>query len=169
MVVTPPTTKNTRLRALNQGRKVYAGRRAPRIFAYLKRKFPVASRSGARLQAQARPPQQLERKAAGEQPPPGTRNPADFLSRHARTATPQEAEEAQETEEYVRMAVERARPLPIPLGEVVTATAQDECLQLAIAATRTGNWRALQRPTPSEHKKLKPDCMHCSIYGKNSP
>ncbi|KAJ1142035.1 hypothetical protein NDU88_008363 [Pleurodeles waltl] len=44
------------------------------------------------------------------------------------------------------MVVERARPLLIPLSEVVEATAQDECLQLAITATRTGNWRALQRP-----------------------
>ncbi|KAJ1162600.1 hypothetical protein NDU88_003068 [Pleurodeles waltl] len=81
MILTPPTTKNTRLRASKQGRKVYAGRRAPRIFAYLKRnpaacpglwEFHAASGSGARLQAQARPLQQLGREAASGLPPPGT-------------------------------------------------------------------------------------------------
>ncbi|KAJ1137731.1 hypothetical protein NDU88_004128 [Pleurodeles waltl] len=43
------------------------------------------------------------------------------------------------------MVIDRARPLPIPLDEVVEATKQGECLQIAVAATRSGDWHQLQR------------------------
>ncbi|KAJ1173123.1 hypothetical protein NDU88_004964 [Pleurodeles waltl] len=78
---------------------------------------------------------------------PGPRNLTVFLSRHAHPATPQEAEEALETEEYIRLVVDCSRPLPIPLAEVVEATGQDDCLQVAMGAVRSGNWHLLQHFT----------------------
>ncbi|KAJ1106381.1 hypothetical protein NDU88_003782 [Pleurodeles waltl] len=47
-------------------------------------------------------------------------------------------------EEYVRLVVDWARPLPILLAEVVEATSQDDCLQMAIEATQSSDWCSLQ-------------------------
>ncbi|KAJ1139237.1 hypothetical protein NDU88_005612 [Pleurodeles waltl] len=74
----------------------------------------------------------------------GVKNPADFLSRHAHLAMPQEAKEALEIEEYVKLVVDRARPLPIPFADVVEATSQDDCLLLAMEAVCSNDWRPLQ-------------------------
>ena len=70
---------------------------------------------------------------------PRTQNPADYLSRHARPATEKEEEEARETEEYVKMVVERSRPLPISLAEIEQASLQDDCFQLVRQAIAMGN------------------------------
>ena len=70
---------------------------------------------------------------------PGLHNPADYLSRHARPATEAEEQGAREAEEYVRMVVERSRPLPISLAEIEQASQEDECLQLVKNAIMSGD------------------------------
>ena len=48
---------------------------------------------------------------------------------------------APETEEYVRLVVERSRPLPISLADIERATKEDDCLQSAIMAVQSGGWK----------------------------
>ena len=50
---------------------------------------------------------------------------------------------AQDTEEYVRPVIERSLPRPISLKDIEEATHEDECLQLAIEAVLSGDWREL--------------------------
>ncbi|KAJ1109061.1 hypothetical protein NDU88_006430 [Pleurodeles waltl] len=89
---------------------------------------------------------------------PGSQNLADYLSRHARPATVQEKVEAEDVEDYVRLVVDRSRPLPVSIQEFRGAAQDDECIQLAIAGVCTGKWqkmiRDLSRRTEDAHSIL---------------
>ncbi|KAJ1096780.1 hypothetical protein NDU88_001911 [Pleurodeles waltl] len=71
---------------------------------------------------------------------PGAHNPVDYFSRHFKPDTVGEESEAEEIEEYVKLVVERLRPIPISLPDIFEKTKSDDCLQLAIATVSSGNW-----------------------------
>ena len=48
-----------------------------------------------------------------------------------------------EREEYVRLVVERSRPLSISLGEIERASHEDDCIRLIKMAIQTGDWRSV--------------------------
>ena len=86
---------------------------------------------------------------------PGSQNSADYLSRHARPATAQEEEAAEETEEYVRLVMERSRPRPMSLLDIENATKRDDCLQLAAQAILSGDWKELSNPSQQRSEEAR--------------
>ncbi|KAJ1181498.1 hypothetical protein NDU88_006705 [Pleurodeles waltl] len=94
---------------------------------------------------------------------PGAENPADYLSCHPRTASESEMSDARETEEYVRYVIDRSRPLPMSIAEIVQATSEDECLQKALMAVRPNKWHSVMKQVPlldSESQRILKSLFH---------
>ncbi|KAJ1123002.1 hypothetical protein NDU88_001475 [Pleurodeles waltl] len=80
---------------------------------------------------------------------PGSDNPVDYLSRHPRAASDNGINDAEEPEEYVRLISEWSRPRPLSVGEIVQATARDECLQKVCRAISSNQWFLVKKQIPT--------------------
>ncbi|KAJ1115900.1 hypothetical protein NDU88_004120 [Pleurodeles waltl] len=90
---------------------------------------------------------------------PASQNSQD---RNAQPTTPQGKQEAADIKEYVRVLVERLRPLPILLANIIEVIQADDCLQQAMVAPPSGRWdtdmATLPRKTAKAQNTLKLVC-----------
>ena len=93
---------------------------------------------------QSRPPPRIERWALKLQEyditvtySPGSKNPADYMSRHpVRPSTGS----SNETEVYTNFVANNAKPIAIPIEKMRTETELDSELQAVMSAIKSGNW-----------------------------